>query len=135
MALGRYSLGLLTDRLGVRIAVVMYCVAVIIFQLCLTLVRQLGPTLALIGACGFFLAPLFPSGIVLLAPNFSSQQRGIIVAFLIAMGQIGAAVAPLAVGVLATTLGIEYLIQVTLVLSVLMLTTWFAILHKVASTT
>lgn len=135
MALGRYSLGLLTDRLGVRIAVVMYCVATIVFQLCLTLVRQLGPTLALIGACGFFLAPLFPSGIVLLVSKFNSQQRGIIVAFLIAMGQIGAAVAPLAVGVLATKLGIEYLVQVTLVFSVLMLATWVASLRKVGCTT
>lgn len=130
MAVGRYSLGFLTEYLGVPLAVVIYCISTMILQLWLIKVSQIGTTLVLIGGCGFFLAPSFPSGIVLLAPHFDIPQRGIIIAFLIAMGQIGAAVAPLAVGVLATKLCIQYLIQVTLGFSSLMLAAWLAVIRN-----
>lgn len=130
MAVGRYSLGFLTEYLGVPLAVVLYCISTMILQLWLIFVSKIGTTLVLIGGCGFFLAPLFPSGIVLLAPYFDIQQRGVIIAFLIAMGQVGAAVAPLAVGILATKLGIQYLIQVTLGFSSLMLAAWLAVMQN-----
>ena len=89
--------------------------------------RQIPGTLAVLGICGFFLAPLFPSGIVMLSNRTLAENRTRIIAAVIALGQIGGALIPYGLGLLATHLGTQYLLHVTLGLSVLLLGIWAAI--------
>lgn len=67
MALGRYVLGAVSERIGMRMAISGYIIAAIGAQLLLISLDQLSGFLVMLGVCGFFLAPLFPSGIVVLA--------------------------------------------------------------------
>jgi fucose permease len=91
------------------------------------ILKQIPGTLAVLGVCGFFLAPLFPSGIVMLSTRTAPDDRTKIVAAVIALGQIGGAVVPYGLGLLATHLGSQYLLHVTLGLSVVLLGLWAAI--------
>ena len=88
--------------------------------------RQIPGTLAVLGVCGFFLAPLFPSGIVMLSARTPLEDRTRVVAAVIAMGQLGGAIVPYGLGLLATHLGTQYLLHVTLSLSVVLLGLWAA---------
>lgn len=124
MAIGRYALGAVSERMGLRSAVALYIITAGCAQVVLLAIDQVLGTLVVLGVCGFFLAPLFPSGIVLLASQTPPQDRVGIVAAVIAMGQIGGAVVPLGMGLLATHLGIQYLLHVTLGLSVALFVLW-----------
>lgn len=90
----------------------------------LNLVTNVKATMILLAANGFFVAPLFPSGIVLLVSRLAPQVHMRAVALLIALGQVGAAVAPLAVGFMADSLGIRHLFEVVCGLSATMLVLW-----------
>lgn len=126
MAIGRYALGAVTERVGLRIAVSCYIIVACCIQFLLMTLNQITGTLAILGVCGVFLAPLFPSGIVMLSIRTPLQDRTKIVAAVIAMGQIGGAVVPYGMGLLATHLGTQYLLHVTLTLSIGLLGLWTA---------
>ena len=81
----------------------------------------------MLGVCGFFFAPLFPSGIVMLSTRTPVENRTQIAAAVIALGQIGGAVVPYGLGLLATHIGTQYLLHVTLGLSILLLGIWAVI--------
>jgi fucose permease len=127
MAIGRYALGAVTERVGLHTSVSSYIAAACCAQLGLMVLKQIPGTLAVLGVCGFFLAPLFPSGIVMLSTRAAPEDRTKIVAAVIALGQIGGAVVPYGLGLLATHLGSQYLLHVTLGLSVVLLGLWAAI--------
>jgi fucose permease len=124
MALGRYALGAASERIGMRMAILGYIITAIGAQLFLISLVQLSGILVMLGVCGFFLAPLFPSGIVVLASQTEPRNRVSIVAGTIAMGQLGGAIVPFGLGLLATHVGIEYLLHVTLGLSVVLFVLW-----------
>jgi len=75
----------------------------------------------------FCLAPLFPSETVVLVSQMEPQDHVSIVAGAIAMEQLGGAIVLLGLGLLATNVGIEYLLHVTLRLSMVLATLWAAI--------
>ena len=127
MAIGRYALGPVTERVGLHISVSSYIVVACCAQLGLMTLNQIPGTLAVLGVCGFFLAPLFPSGIVMLSTRTPPQNRTQVVAAVIALGQIGGAVVPYGLGLLATHLGTQFLLHVPLGLSVLLLMIWAVI--------
>lgn len=127
MAVGRYALGACTEWIGLRSAVSAYIVAACGAQFLLMALDQIVGTLIVLGLCGFFLAPLFPSGIVMLSIRTAQEDRTKMVAALIAMGQIGGAIVPFGMGVLATQLGTQFLLHVTLSLSVVLFGLWAAI--------
>lgn len=127
MALGRYALGAVSERVGVRMAVSGYIIAAMGAQLSLIFLSKLSGMLVILAVCGFFLAPLFPSGIVVLASQTEPRDRIRIVAGAIAMGQVGGAIIPFGLGLLATHVGIEYLLHVTLGLSVILVMLWTTI--------
>ncbi len=104
-----------------------YIMVSICLQVSLWVVDSVSVTLILLGANGFFIAPIFPSGIVLLVSRFPPQVQMGAVAIAIAAGQLGGAIAPLGVGFMATHLGIAYLLEVVCGLSTLMLLVWIAI--------
>jgi fucose permease len=127
MAIGRYALGVVTERFGLCASVWSYIVAACCAQLGLMILKQIPGTLAVLGVCGFFLAPLFPSGIVMLSTRTPSGNRTQVVAAVIALGQIGGAIVPYGLGILATHLGTRYLLHVTLSLSIVLSGLWAAI--------
>ena len=127
MALGRYALGAVSERVGMRIAVSSYIVAAMCAQVSLIFLSGLSGMLVMLAVCGFFLAPLFPSGIVVLASQTEPQDRIRIVAGAIAMGQVGGAIVPFGLGLLATHVVIEYLLHVTLGLTVVLFMLWTTI--------
>lgn len=127
MALGRYALGAVSEHVGMRMAVSGYIVAAMGAQLSLIFLSGLSGMLVMLAVCGFFLAPLFPSGILVLASQTEPRDRIRIVAGAIAMGQVGGAMVPFGLGLLATHVGIEYLLHVTLGLSVILVMLWTTI--------
>ena len=136
MAIGRYALGPVTESVGLHTSVSSYIVVACCAQLGLMVLNQISGMLAVLGVCGFFLAPLFPSGIVMLSTRTPPENRTQVVAAVIALGQIGGAVVPYGLGLLATHLGTHYLLHVTLGLSVLLLGIWAVITRlEVASVT
>lgn len=135
MAIGRYVLGAVSERIGLRFAVALYIVAASCSQIVLLVAGKVTITLVVLGVCGFFLAPLFPSGIVLLASQTAPQDRIGVVAAAIAMGQVGGAIVPFGMGLLATHVGIQYLLNITLVLSVILLALWAGVSRRRASIT
>jgi fucose permease len=124
MALGRYAFGAVSEIVGMRMAISGYIIAAMGAQIFLISLVQLSGFLVMLGVCGFFLAPLFPSGIVVLASQTEPRNRVSIVAGAIAMGQVGGAIVPFGLGLLATHVGIEYLVHVTLGLSVVLFVLW-----------
>lgn len=111
MAVGRLVLGLVTDKLGVRRATAAYLTIAIILQALLATIDVAAVSIALVALIGFFLGPMFPSGVVLLAQLLPKQLLVGAVSFTAAVGQIGAAVSPFILGSLAQALGI-YIFQV-----------------------
>jgi fucose permease len=127
MALGRYALGAVTETIGLHTAVSTYITMACCAQFLLMGLHQIAGNLIVLGVCGFFLAPLFPSGIVMLSNRTPARDRTEVIAAVIAMGQVGVAIVPYAMGLLATHLGTQYLLHVTLGLSVVLLALWIAI--------
>lgn len=124
MTVGRYVLGLVTERFGVAMSVAVYITLAFCFQLMLNLVTDVNATMVLLAANGFFVAPLFPSGIVLLVSRLEAHMHMRAVALLIALGQVGGAIAPLAVGFMADSLGIRHLFELVCGLTATMLVLW-----------
>ena len=130
MATGRVALGFVTERFGLAGSVSVYILLSTTFQI---LFRELtGPTTSLVflGLNGFFCGPLFPSAILLLATKLPRQGHVSAAAAAMAMGQIGGAVAPLGIGLLADRFGIGHLLDVVLVLHVAMLAVWVVFARK-----
>ena len=131
MAIGRLLLGFVTEYLGLRGTITAYIVLSTTLQI---LFRQITSntnlSLVLLGLNGFFCGPLFPSGILLLATKLPKQSHVGAVAAAAAMGQVGGAVAPLGIGLLADKFGIGHLLDVVLVLSFFMLIIWFLFSRK-----
>lgn len=124
MALGRYLLGPVSDRFGVRISVAVYILVAIVLQIGLGAINNKIASMILLGLNGFMIAPLYPSGVVVLVSQLPLRSQLTAVGLAMALGQMGAAVAPLGVGFMATKLGIQHLIGVVCILSILMLIAW-----------
>lgn len=111
MTAGRLVLGLVTDKLGVRRATAAYLTIAIISQALLATIDVAAVSIALVALIGFFLGPLFPSGVVMLAQLLPKPLLVGAVSFTAAVGQIGAALSPFVLGSMAQALGI-YIFQV-----------------------
>ena len=87
MALGRYSLGPVSDRFGVHITVAIYIVIAIAFQIGLGIVEDATATLVVLGLNGFMVAPLYPSGVVVLVSRLPKRSQLTAVAVAMGLGQ------------------------------------------------
>lgn len=124
MAVGRFTLGFVTERFGLRIPVTTYIVILACLQVLFRRITSLPFLLVLLGFIGCLCGPLFPSGIQLLATKLPIQAHVAAVATAVAIGQIGGALAPLGVGLIADRFGIGHLLDVVLGLSGVMLFIW-----------
>ncbi|KAB5542547.1 major facilitator superfamily domain-containing protein [Coniochaeta sp. 2T2.1] len=106
MAVGRFSLGPVTDRFGVRAAVVVYILFDIASDLLFYAVDAPVAAVILTAALGFWCGPLFPSAIVRLNSSLPRELHVPAVAFVASVGQVGGAVLPFGLGVVAERCGI-----------------------------
>ncbi|PSS03363.1 major facilitator superfamily domain-containing protein [Coniella lustricola] len=107
MAAGRFVLGFLTDKLGVRTATSAYLVIAILAQILGLAIRTSEVTMVIVTVVGFFLGPIFPSGIVAIAQILPRGRHVEAVSFVCSVGQVGAALLPFALGSLSQWLGIR----------------------------
>lgn len=125
MAAGRFLLGVATDRIGVRLATAAYLLIAILSQAVLAAVDVAGVSVAAVVAIGFFLGPLFPSGIVLVAGLLPKELHVGGVSFVASVGQLGAALLPFALGSLVQWTGIRIFQFFILAMLALTLVVWF----------
>lgn len=124
MALGRTLLGLVTEYFGVKVSVTAYIILSICLQVAFRLVQSVPGSLALLGTIGFFLGPMFPSGLLLLSSTLPLQQALGAISAASAVGQVGGGLAPLLLGLMADTLGMKHLPDVVVGLTLLLLVFW-----------
>lgn len=125
MAAGRFVLGPVTDRVGTRRAVPVYLTVAILAQVVLAAVDVAGVSVAAVVVVGFFLGPLFPSGVVMLAGLLPKELHVGAVSFAASVGQLGAALFPFALGSLAQWVGIQSFQIFILVMLTVALLVWF----------
>lgn len=124
MALGRMALGAVADRIGVRRAAVIYLLCGISLEAMFAAVRVPILTVIIVTLIGFFMGPLFPSGIVVLTRALPSELHIVAVSFVASVGQVGAAVMPFSIGAVIQGLGIGALRYAVIVLTFLTLLLW-----------
>jgi fucose permease len=126
MAVGRLSLGFLTDRLGVRRATVLYFIFAIGIEVLFAMLSSAAISVVLMTALGFVMGPLFPSGVVLLTRSLPAELHVAAVSFVASLGQVGGAFLPFAIGAVVQGLGIGVFRFAILAETVLALLVWVA---------
>jgi fucose permease len=127
MAVGRLTLGFITQRYGLPRSVSAYIILSATFTLALSLLPGSAPSflsLSILAMLGYFCGPLFPSGILELSSKVKRESVVSAVAAAAGMGQVGAAVAPLIIGFLADLVGLGHFIDVLLGMLVILLGIW-----------
>jgi len=125
LTVGRVSLGFVTGRIGEKLAITVYLLLSVAFQLLYWLVPNFAASAVFVTFLGFFLGPLFPAAIVaatkLLPPDYHVSAIGFAAAF----GGGGAAVFPFAVGAIAQSKGVEVLQPIVLAILLFILLMWW----------
>jgi fucose permease len=106
MAVGRLSLGFLTDRLGVRRATILYSLFAIGIEGLFAILSSAAIAVVLMTLLGFVMGPLFPSGVVVLTSLLPGELHVAAVSFVASLGQVGGAFLPFAIGAVVQGLGI-----------------------------
>jgi fucose permease len=124
MAVGRFVLGIVTDKLGVGRANTMYFLITITFQVVFAFVQVRITSIVLMTLIGFFMGPMFASGVVILTQLLPAELHVAAVSLTSSAGQIGAALLPFGIGAFIQGLGIGVFRFAVVVLSILTLFTW-----------
>ncbi|KAI1499516.1 MFS transporter-like protein [Biscogniauxia marginata] len=124
MACGRLFLGIVTERIGLRRAVMVYLVCATILNVLFAVVEMTLVSAILIGLVGFFFGPLFPSSIVMLLKFLPAEFHVKAVSFVASVGQVGAALLPFGLGAMAQGIGIQSLPIVVSICIVTMFLGW-----------
>lgn len=120
MAVGRFVLGNVTDRIGVRKATIIYFLFAIVLQTIFTFVRVPVVSVIVTTLLGFSMGPLFPSGVVVLTRLLPKELHIAAVSFTASIGQVGGALLPFGIGAVIEGLGIrifQYAIIAQLIIS------------------
>ncbi|OTB18247.1 hypothetical protein K445DRAFT_315039 [Daldinia sp. EC12] len=124
-AAGRLLLGVVTDKVGVRVATTAYLVAALAFEILFAAVHIPALSTILIALLGFCLGPLFPAGVVMMTRHLPRELHVGAISFVVLIGQVGGALLPFALGALADTLGIQVFQIVVFAQLTVTLLIWF----------
>jgi fucose permease len=105
MAVGRTALGAAADRYGLRRSVVVYHLVALLFVLLFMIVPTAGLSVAVMVLLGVACGPLFPSAIVYLVSKLPAELHVVSVSTVCSMGQVGGALLPALIGVVADGVG------------------------------
>jgi fucose permease len=135
MAAGRFTLGPLARAAGLRLIVIIYIFLSLALQVLFRFHFHIAVSLTLAAGIGFSFGPMFPAGIIMLTSQLpkSLQVRGCSVAA--SIGQLGGAGAPFLLGMVAQSWGIERLLDLVLVMSILLLLIWLGFCNPPQKTT
>ena len=126
MAVGRIVLGFATERYGERWSVTVYLALAIALEVVFRIVNSIAVSLVTVTLLGFFLGPLFPSGVVMVARLLPKYLHVSALAIAAAVGQIGGALSPFAVGALTQYWGVQIFQIIILGLLLLVLLCWLS---------
>lgn len=107
MAAGRFVLGYVTDKVGLRLANIIYLLGAIAAGVLFSAVEVPVVSSIMIAVVGFCFGPLFPSGLVMVTRLLPKDLHVASVSFVASVGQIGGALLPFGLGALAQALGIQ----------------------------
>ncbi|KIW12094.1 hypothetical protein PV08_09368 [Exophiala spinifera] len=125
-ALGRASLGFVTERFGERTCVMVYLALCFVLELIFWLVPQFIVSAVAVAFLGFFLGPMFPGGVMMAAKLLPKHIHVSSIGFAMAMGGTGGTVFPFAIGAIAASKGVKVLQPVILSLIVVLMGIWLS---------
>ncbi|OQE28360.1 hypothetical protein PENSTE_c003G06133 [Penicillium steckii] len=127
ITVGRFLLGFVTPRVGEKLAIAAYVLLSMAFGLILWLVPQFYASAVAVALQGFFLGPLFPGVIVMIAKLLPRHLHVSSIGFAAAFGGSGAAILPFAVGALAQAKGVRVLQPFIIALSGAIFLAWLGL--------
>ncbi|KAJ8115030.1 hypothetical protein OPT61_g3227 [Boeremia exigua] len=136
MAVGRVTLGPFTDIIGVRKATALYFAIAALVEVLFAALPNASISVVLMMILGFFMGPLFPSGVIVLTQLLPKELHVAAVSFVASLGQVGGALLPFGIGAVVEGFGIGIFSYAILIQSVLAMLLWiaFARLRPAAST-
>ncbi|KAI1129691.1 putative MFS transporter [Nemania abortiva] len=124
LTIGRFVLGFVTPKIGEKLAITIYLVVAMGFELLFWLVPQFIVSAVAVALQGFFIGPLFPAVIVAMSKLLPYHLHVSAIGFAAAFGGSGAAVLPFAVGAIAQAKGVQVLQPIILALFAAILLVW-----------
>ncbi|EXJ91891.1 hypothetical protein A1O3_00441 [Capronia epimyces CBS 606.96] len=123
-AVGRASLGFVTQRFGERLCIIIYLVCCLALQLVFWLVPQYIVSAVAVAFLGFFLGPLFP-GCVMMAANLLPKHIHVsAIGFGMALGGTGGTIFPFVIGAISASKGVKVLQPIILSLIAVLTIVW-----------
>ncbi|KIW29516.1 uncharacterized protein PV07_05329 [Cladophialophora immunda] len=126
MALGRASLGFVTERFGERLCITIYLALCLALQLIFWLVPKFIVSAVAVAFLGFFLGPMFPGGVMMAAKLLPKHIHVSSIGFAMALGGTGGTVFPFAIGAIAASKGVKVLQPIILALIIVLLGLWLS---------
>lgn len=123
-ALGRASLGFVTERYGERICITIYLAICLALQLVFWLVPQYIVSAVAVAFLGFFLGPLFPGCVMVTAKLLPKHIHVSAIGFGMALGGTGGTVFPFIIGAIAASKGVKVLQPIILALIIVVAIIW-----------
>ncbi|EXJ93394.1 hypothetical protein A1O1_01786 [Capronia coronata CBS 617.96] len=123
-AVGRASLGFVTERFGERICITVYLALCLALQLIFWLVPQYLVSAVAVALLGFFLGPLFPGCVMVTAKLLPKHIHVSAIGFGMALGGTGGTVFPFIIGAVAASKGVKVLQPIILSLIVVVAVIW-----------
>ncbi|KAL6714773.1 hypothetical protein ACLMJK_008199 [Lecanora helva] len=127
LTVGRIILGFITPKIGEGPAISVYIVFAVGLQLIFWLVPQFFVSAIAIALVGFFIGPIFPSGVVAATKLLPTELHVAAIGFSAAFGGGGAAVLPFAVGAIAQARGVQTLQPIVVALLAGLLGIWLCL--------
>lgn len=124
MAVGRFALGVVTDKLGVGFATKAYFIIAIAIQIVFAFLHASIPSIVFMTFIGFFMVPMFASGVIILTRLPPAELHVAAVSFGASVGQVGAALLPFGIGAVIQGLGIGDFRYAVVILTALAFLSW-----------
>ncbi|EXF81909.1 major facilitator superfamily transporter [Colletotrichum fioriniae PJ7] len=123
-ALGRATLGFVTERYGERLCISIYIAICLALQLLFWLVPQFIVSAIAVAFLGFFLGPMFPGAVMMTAKLLPKHIHVSAIGFAMAIGGTGGTVFPFIIGAIATSKGVAVLQPIVLSLIAVVAIVW-----------
>lgn len=126
MALGRATLGFVTERFGERLCLTIYLAICLGLELLFWLVPEFIVSAVAVAFLGFFLGPMFPGAVMVTAKLLPKRIHVSAIGFAMSMGGTGSAVFPFIIGAVASKKGVTVLQPIILALIAVIALVWLS---------
>ncbi|TQV98361.1 Major facilitator superfamily transporter [Cordyceps javanica] len=126
MAVGRATLGFVTERFGERLCLTIYLAICLALELLFWLVPEFIVSAVAVAFLGFFLGPMFPGAVMVTAKLLPKRIHVSAIGFAMSMGGTGSAVFPFIIGAIASNKGVSVLQPIILALIAVIALVWLS---------